>query len=92
VIVSGSQAHHPQGFGFNGGTFIHYGLGNLFFDQFGFSAETELAFIDRHVFYQGRYLGAELFTIRFTDYARPRFMTSEERSELLSAAFSASGW
>jgi hypothetical protein len=92
VIVSGSQAHHPQGFDFNRGTFIHYGLGNLFFDQFGFESETVMAFIDRHVFYEGRYLGVELFTIRFVDYARPRFMTSSERSELLSNAFSASGW
>ncbi len=92
VIVSGSQAHHPQGFTISGSTFIHYGLGNLFFDQFGFQQETELAFIDRHVFYQGRYLGVELFTIRFVDYARPRFMNSEERSGFLSTVFSASGW
>jgi hypothetical protein len=92
VIVSGSQAHHPQGFNFSGGTFIHYGLGNLFFDQFGLEEETEMAFIDRHVFYQGRYLGVELFTIRFVDYARPRFMTPEERSGFLSKVFSASGW
>ncbi|MBN2084445.1 MAG: CapA family protein [Anaerolineales bacterium] len=92
VIVSGSQAHHPQGFHFRDSTYIHYGLGNLFFDQFGYANETELAFIDRHVFYQGRYLGVELFTIRFVDYARPRFMTSEERSGFLPTVFSASGW
>lgn len=92
AIVSGSQAHQPQGFAFSGGAFIHYGLGNLFFDQLGFEKETEHAFIDRHVFYQGRYLGVELFTIHFVDYARPRFMTPEERSELLSSVFSASGW
>lgn len=92
VIVSGSQAHHPQGFDFADGSFIHYGLGNLFFDQFDFRDGTDLAFIDRHIFYQGRYLGAELFTIHFVDYARPLFMPPQERSDFLSAVFSASGW
>jgi hypothetical protein len=92
AIVSGSQAHHAQAFAFSGGAFLHYGLGNLFFDQLGFEEGTDSAFIDRHVFYQGRYLGAELFTIRFVDYARPRFMTPEERSEFLAAVFSAGDW
>jgi poly-gamma-glutamate synthesis protein (capsule biosynthesis protein) len=32
-IVSGSQAHQPHGFAFEDGAYIHYGLGNLFFDQ-----------------------------------------------------------
>jgi hypothetical protein len=92
VIVSGSQAHQPQTFEFSGGAFIHYGLGNLFFDQYGLEKETELAFIDRHIFYQGRYLGVELITIRFVDSARPRFMTAEERSSFLATVFSLSGW
>jgi poly-gamma-glutamate capsule biosynthesis protein CapA/YwtB (metallophosphatase superfamily) len=34
VIVSGSQAHQPHGFEFYNGSLIHYGLGNLFFDQY----------------------------------------------------------
>lgn len=92
VIVSGSQAHHPQGFAFTAGSFIHYGLGNLFFDQYDFQEGTDKAFIDRHIFYEGRYLGAELITIHFVDYARPLFMSSEERSDFLSLVFSASGW
>ncbi|MBN1440951.1 MAG: CapA family protein [Anaerolineales bacterium] len=92
AIVSGSQAHHPQGIAFSDGAFLHYGLGNLFFDQFGFSEGTDVAFIDRHVFYRGRHLGTELISIRFVDVARPRFMTAEERSDFLSAAFTASGW
>ncbi|MGA9533282.1 MAG: CapA family protein, partial [Anaerolineales bacterium] len=33
VIVSGSQAHQPMGFEYRGDSVIHYGLGNLFFDQ-----------------------------------------------------------
>jgi poly-gamma-glutamate synthesis protein (capsule biosynthesis protein) len=92
VIVSGSQAHHPQTFDFAGRSFIHYGLGNLFFDQIDLQDGTGDAFIDRHVFYDGRYLGAELITISFVDYARPRFMTPKERAAFLSVVFAAGGW
>jgi len=48
VIVSGSQAHHPQAFDFRGSAFIHYGLGNLFFDQTQI-LEYKQEFVDRHV-------------------------------------------
>jgi poly-gamma-glutamate synthesis protein (capsule biosynthesis protein) len=92
VVVSGSQAHHPQTFDFAGGSLIHYGLGNLFFDQFNLQEGTQNAFIDRHVFYDGRYLGAELITILFVDYARPRFMTPKERADFLTVVFAAGGW
>ena len=92
VIVSGSQAHHPQGLEFSHGGFVHHGLGNLFFDQFDVSAGTRQAFIDRHIFYDGRHISTELLTIMFVDYARPRPMTSEERVALLEAVFAASGW
>ena len=92
VIVSGSQAHHPQALEFSDGGLIHHGLGNLFFDQFGVSTGTRQAFIDRHVFYEGRHISTELLTIMFIDYARPRPMTPEERTALLEAVFSASGW
>src|SRR5574338_551311 len=34
-IVSGSQAHFPMTMEFYNKAFIHYGLGNLFFDQMG---------------------------------------------------------
>jgi hypothetical protein len=94
VIVSGSQAHHPQGLELYNGEFIHYGLGNLFFDQWGQcqNSECDNAFMDRHVFYAGRYISTELLTIKFIDFARPRLMTPEERQQLLQAVFSASGW
>ncbi len=79
---------------FDSKSFIHYGLGNLFFDQYQFCTNNACddGFIDRHVFYDGRYIGTELLTIRFVDYARPRLMTQEERVELLDKVFSASGW
>jgi len=91
VIVSGSQAHQPQGFDFVDGAFIHYGLGNLFFDQM-WSLETRQEFLDRHVFYDGRHISTELLTAILEDYSRPRPMTPEERGALLRAAFAASGW
>jgi poly-gamma-glutamate synthesis protein (capsule biosynthesis protein) len=96
VIVSGSQAHQPQAIEFSpgaGGTgFIHYGLGNLFFDQYDVSLACRQGFIDRHVFYNGRYLGVELLPILFVDYARARPMQADERQELLRSVFGASGW
>ncbi len=94
TIISGSQAHQPHGFTFEDGAFIHYGLGNLFFDQYHYCANNACddAFIDRHVFYDGRYISTELITIHFVDFARPRLMTPEEREHFLQIIFKASGW
>ena len=92
VIVSGSQAHQPQGMEFLNGSFIHYGLGNLFFDQYGLCEACREGLIDHHVFYDGRYIGTELLPIQFVDYARSRPMTFEEANDLLQALFLASGW
>ncbi len=89
VVVQGSQAHQPQGFDFQAGAFIHYGLGNLFFDQMQ-SLGTRQEFIDRLVFYDGRLLGVDLRTALLEDGARPRPMTPEERRALLEAVFAAS--
>jgi poly-gamma-glutamate synthesis protein (capsule biosynthesis protein) len=92
VIVSGSQAHQPQSFEFSNGSLVHHGLGNLFFDQLDVSEATRQGFIDLHVFYNGRHISTELVTIYFVDYARARLMTPQERADLLTAVFSASGW
>ena len=89
VVVQGSQAHQPQGFDFHAGAFIHYGLGNLFFDQM-WSLGTRQEFIDRLIFYDGRLLSVELRTAMLEDYARPRPMTAAERQELLEATFAVS--
>ena len=91
VIVNGSQSHVPQGMEFYAGGFIHYGLGNLFFDQMD-SLNTRQELIDRHVFYDGRHISIELMTAMLEDYARPRPMTSAERLELLQLVFGASVW
>ncbi|MDZ7844197.1 MAG: CapA family protein [Anaerolineales bacterium] len=93
VIVSGSQAHQPQAFQLTGEAFIHHGLGNLFFDQLvEYPPHTAVAFIDRHVFYQGKHLSTELLPIKFIDFARSRPMTPVEREDLLRTVFQASGW
>ena len=94
TIVSGSQAHQPHGFSIDNDHFIHYGLGNLFFDQYHYCAgyACDDAFIDRHIFYNGRHIATELLTIRFIDLARPRPMTAEERADFLEIIFDASGW
>jgi poly-gamma-glutamate synthesis protein (capsule biosynthesis protein) len=92
VIVSGSQAHQPQGMEFLNGSFIHYGLGNLFFDQYSLCTPCRQGLIDHHVFYDGRYISTELLPIQFEDYARSRPMTIEEANELFQALFVASGW
>ncbi|HUM28123.1 MAG TPA: hypothetical protein PKN81_17920, partial [Anaerolineales bacterium] len=99
VIVSGSQAHFPHVMEFHGDSFIHYGLGNMFFDQMTYNLpsgevidETRREFHDRHVFYDGRYLGVELLTSILEDYARPRPMTAAERLQFLSDYFYYSGW
>ena len=93
VIVSGSQAHFPQTMEFYKDSFIHYGLGNLFFDQMDYPIiGTRREFIDRHVFYNGKYIGTELLTALLEDYARPRPMTEQERVLFLKDIFQASGW
>ena len=92
VIVSGSQAHQPQGMEFLNGSFIHYGLGNLFFDQYGLCPACSQGLIDRHVFYDGRYISTELLPIQFVDYARARPMTAEEADSLFQSLFQVSGW
>ncbi len=101
VIVSGSQSHVPMKMEFYNGTFIHYGLGNLFFGQMGnqppgpglpLQPAERYEFLDRHVFYDGRYINTELLTAMLEDYARPRPMTPDERAAFLTDYFGYSGW
>jgi hypothetical protein len=90
VIISGSQAHHPHAFAFEQDAFLHYGLGNLFFDQTNQGDAPRTAFIDRHVFYNGRHISTELLTIYLVDYARSRPMNEQERQDMLQKVFDAS--
>lgn len=99
VIVNGSQAHRPKGMAFEHGTFIDYGLGNLFFDQMGIIddygnqiLQTRWEIIQRHTFYNGQHVSTELLTAMLYDYAQPRPMTDQERQVFLEELFSASNW
>ena len=95
-IVSGSQAHYAQMMEFYDGAFIHYGLGNLFFDQMGdqdwMPKGIRREFLDRYVIYDGKLIGVELLTAMLEDYSRPRWMTEEERAAFLNDYFYYSGW
>jgi poly-gamma-glutamate synthesis protein (capsule biosynthesis protein) len=94
-IVSGSQAHFAQVMEFRKDSFIHYGLGNLFFDQMGDIPPVpgiRRIFLDRHVIYDGRYISTELLTAMMEDHARPRPMAPDERAGFLQEYFTFSGW
>jgi len=99
VIVSGSQSHHPQAIEYTGSSFIHYGLGNLFFDQWYLAhynpkqhINKDKSFIDLHYFYNGKYIGTRLVPLQFIDNARPRPMTDEEAFSFLNEFYKFSLW
>lgn len=93
LIVNGSQAHTPKSMIFHEESFLHFGLGNLFFDQMEvyyndtLMEGTREGFIDRLVFYDGQLISIELLTTMLEDYARPRPMLPGERQALLSRIF-----
>jgi poly-gamma-glutamate synthesis protein (capsule biosynthesis protein) len=89
-IVSGSQAHCPQAVTFHGSSFIHYGLGNLFFDQMDPLSQKEM--VDLHYFYNGKYISTQFLTAMLEDSAKPKPMTTSERANLLYSIFAASVW
>ena len=91
AAVSGSQGHHAQGFDFHNGAFIHYGLGNLFFDQMDMMG-TRQAFVDTYSIYDGRLINVDLWTGLIENFSTPRKMTTAERQETLQTVFEASGW
>ena len=99
VIVNGSQAHRPKSMAFMGETLVDFGLGNLFFDQMGYTdmygnnlQQVRWEKIQRHTFYDGRHLSTEILTAILEDYAQPRPMTAVERQVFLVEIFSASKW
>lgn len=84
-VVVGTQAHFPQAVEFyptrDGEAFIHYGLGNFYFDQQFFAGVR--FFLDQLVIYEGRLLYIDLFTGLIEDQGRPRPMTPDERLNFL---------
>ncbi|HOF28368.1 MAG TPA: CapA family protein [Anaerolineaceae bacterium] len=89
VIVNGSQSHVAKAMEFWNNGFIHYGLGNLFFDQPEFYITYD-GIIQKHFFYQGRHISTQLLTITLQETAKPRPMTPEERQKFLNGLFETS--
>ncbi|MCY3798621.1 MAG: CapA family protein [Chloroflexi bacterium] len=89
-IVIGTAEHKPMTFEFyttrRGETaFIHYGLGNLFFDQLPWG--NRRFFLDTLYIYDGRLLAVELFPGIIEDRARPRLLTGEDLFNFLHFMF-----
>lgn len=91
-VVIGTQAHIPQTFEFypmqQREAYIHYGLGNLFFDQTGIKTKF---FMDQLFIYEGRLLTVDLFPGVIDELGRPRAMNDGERTDFLSLIFQNSG-
>jgi poly-gamma-glutamate synthesis protein (capsule biosynthesis protein) len=95
-VVSGSQAHYAQKMEFHGDAFVHYGLGNMFFDQMGDQSwmpkGIRRVFLDRYVIYDGKLISVELIPAMMEDYSSPRPMTSTEKTGFLEEYYYYSGW
>ena len=89
VVVSGSQAHQPQGIEIRENGFINYGLGNLFFGQ-ALDLPVKQGLIAKHIFYEGDYINTILITTFIEDFSQPRPTEGQEREELLESVFNAS--
>lgn len=89
-IVLGTQAHFPQTYNFVTGmggreSFVHYGLGNLFFDQTFWAGRRFL--IDQFFIYDGQLIAVDVLPGIIDDMARPRPMTADERFNFLHVLF-----
>lgn len=92
-VIIGTASHFPQPVEFypraGSEAFIHYGLGNLFFDQTFFAGVR--FFMDRLLIYDGRLVAVDLFTGIIEGQGRPRLMDSTERENFLFLIFNQYG-
>ncbi|MCY4061331.1 MAG: CapA family protein [Chloroflexi bacterium] len=89
-IVIGTAEHKPMTVEFyqtrRGETaFIHYGLGNLFFDQLPWG--NRRFFLDTLYIYEGKLLTVELFPGIIDERARPRLLAGEDLYNFLHFMF-----
>lgn len=89
-VVIGTAEHKPMTFEFyptrRGETaFIHYGLGNLFFDQLGWGHQR--FFLDTLYIYDGKLLAVEVYPGIIEDRARPRLLSGADRFNFLHFMF-----
>ena len=89
AIVSGSQAHQPQGFELRDAGFINFGLGNLFFGQ-ALGIEVKQGLIAKHIFYKGKHINTIMITTLIEDFSQPVPIGGQERADLLKAVFNGS--
>lgn len=85
-VVMNTASHKPQTYEFyqtrrGSTTLIHYGMGNLFFDQ-PFWGNRRF-FLNTLLIHEGELRGIELFPGIIDELARPRLMTAEERENFL---------
>lgn len=85
-LVIGSQAHRPQTYALTRTedareVLLHYGLGNLYFDQP--ELPNRQFTLDTALVYQGRLVGLEVVAGVIEDVARPRWMTLPEERDFL---------
>lgn len=85
AVVLGSQAHQAKPWEVHHGAFVHYGPGNLFFDQM--RPGTREGVVDRLHVYAGRLLAVEQRFTMLEEYGRPRPMKRWERRRLLRTLF-----
>jgi enterochelin esterase-like enzyme len=92
-VVIGTSSHYPQTFEFfptaRGETYIHYGMGNLFFDQHSLAGRR--FFMNQLFIYEGRFLTVDLFTGLIEGLGRPRPMSPNERLNFLFLMFNEYG-
>ncbi len=92
VIAQGSQAHWVKPVEFYNGAFIHYGPGNLFFDQM-WADGVRQGFVTRYTFHDGRLLSIVLHPYIIEEFGRPRPMIdgdptpAADRSRFLQMIF-----
>ncbi len=89
-IVIGTAEHKPQIVEFHPTTrgdevMLHFGLGNLFFDQDFWG--NKRFFMDTLYIYDGDLKSVEIFPGIIEDLGRPRLMTLEERENFLHFMF-----
>lgn len=81
AFVLGSQAHQAKPWEAHAGAFLHYGPGNLFFDQM--SLATRRGTVNRLYFHKGRLLNVEMRYTMVEERGRPRAMTKRQRRAFL---------
>jgi poly-gamma-glutamate synthesis protein (capsule biosynthesis protein) len=93
-VVVGTQAHFPQTYAFapgldGGEAFVHYGLGNFYFDQDWWAGARFN--LDQLFIYDGRLAFVDVFPGIIEGFGRPRPMTPQERENFWFVIFNQHG-